>query len=69
MIKLDQKSFETKTVVKPGFSGEFVRLPVPVKHPWMCSVRGSVSEGESSNLCKEAGRSLSRVTITRKEMT
>ena len=69
MIIINQIGVETKLVVKPSFSGEFVQLPVPTKHPWMCSVQGSVSGGECSNPHQEVGRSLSRATITRKEMT
>jgi len=45
MIKSDHKiSFETKMVVKPTFSGEFVHLPVPVEHSGMCSVPDPVAE-------------------------
>lgn len=56
---------ETKLVVKRRSAGrEFAQLPVPVKHPQMCSVGGSAGRGESSNRRQETGRSLSRATIT-----
>ena len=64
MIKNDQNGFETKAVVKLCFSGEFVRLCIPVKHLRMCPVRSSVGRGEGSNRRKETGRTLLRTTMT-----
>jgi len=66
MIIYNQNGSETKTVVKLRFSGELVRLCIPVKHPQMCSVGGSVSRGECSNRRKDTGRTLSRATVTSK---
>lgn len=57
-------SFETKLVVKPSFSGEFVQLSVSVKHSGMYSVPDPVGRGESSNRRQETERSLSRVKLT-----
>jgi len=41
LIRFNQ-SFETKLVVKRfSVDREFVQLPVPVKHLWMCSVHSN----------------------------
>jgi len=76
MIKINQNRLnsiginqgsETKLVVKQHSVGcDFVQLPVLTKHPWMCSVQGSVGGGESSNPCQDVRRSLSRATMTPK---
>ena len=48
---------------------DFAHLSVLVQYPWMCSVQGSMGEGECSNSHLDTRRSLSRATIIRKEMT
>lgn len=64
-IRIQQGS-ETKLVVKqPSVGCEFAQLPVSViKYPWMCSVQGSMGEGESSISCQDTERRLSRATTT-----
>jgi len=68
MIDVNQNGSETKAVVKLCFSGEFVRLSVPVKHLQVYPAGSTVGRGECSSRCQEAGRSLSRITVPRKEV-